>query len=190
MYVLPDDEDFNSPVPTCSHIEYDTVEKADAEPFHLLEEEDYRDSMDQVYCRECDSMSSVSDSEDDAQNVNSNGSRKPLYSGTSVSVEDSILSIMKYSLKHKTTYAAISDLLELISLHLPYGSNKEHLRSLYFLKKAFAATEDQDEIVAVHYYCQSCFSGPLLSILWRNKIIKRKELFFDLGHSSAAQENV
>ena len=111
--------------------------------------------MDQVYCREYDSMSSVSDSEDDAQNVNSN--RKPLYSGTSVSVEDSILSIMKYSLKHKTTYAAISDLLELISLHLPYGSNKEHLRSLYFLKKAFAATEDQDEFVAVHYYCQSCF---------------------------------
>ena len=41
LYDLPDDEDFNSPVPTFSHIEYDTVEKADAEPFHLLEEEDY-----------------------------------------------------------------------------------------------------------------------------------------------------
>lgn len=192
LYLLPDDDEY---VPTCSdRIEHDSVE-ADAEPFHLLEEEDYRDSTDQVYCPEYDSMSSVSDSEDDTQNVASNGSRKPLYSGSSISVEDSILSIMKYSIKHKTTYAAISDLLELISLHLPYGSNKEHLKSLYFLKKAFAANEDQDGIVTALLLSKLLFwtiANPRrhLSILWRNKIIKRKELFFDIGHRSATKENV
>ena len=84
LYVLPDDEALNNPVSTCSHIEHDSVE-ADVESFYLLKEEDYRDCMDQVsYCREYDSESSVSDSEEDAQNVNSYGSRKPVYSGTSI----------------------------------------------------------------------------------------------------------
>ena len=57
------------------------------------------------------------------------------------------------------TYTAVNDLSGLLSLHLPYGSNKEHLQSLYFLKKAFNFKGDQDEIVTVNYYCQSCFSG-------------------------------
>jgi hypothetical protein len=157
--------------------------EADGDAFHLIEDDDYRDN-DEVYCRESDSSS---DSEDEAvAQHNDSDSRVPLYPGATITVTESIISIMKYSLKHKMTYAAVNDLLGLLSLHLPYGSDKEHLKSLYFLKKAFNSKGDQDEIVTVNYYCQSCFSGPLqssqniCSVCGNTNLLRRNNYFLTL----------
>ena len=139
-------------------------EQVSDEVFHCVEDDDCRDDIKGTFCVE--SSSDMSDCEDDTEPDifnGSNNSSNPVYPGANMTVEESVLSIMKYSLKHKTTYAALSDLLELISLHLPYESNKEHLKSLYFLKKAFAASKDEDDIVSPVYYCQTCFAGPLQS---------------------------
>ena len=79
-----------------------------------------------------------------------------IYPGASITTEESILSIMKFSIGHKCTYAATTDLLALVSLHLPPNSKKDNLKSLYFLKKAFSAKEQSDETVSVKEYCPNC----------------------------------
>ena len=78
------------------------------------------------------------------------------YPGASITTEESILSIMKFSIRHKCTYAATRDFLALVSLHLPPNSKKDHLKSLYFLRKAFSAKEQSDETVSVKEYCPHC----------------------------------
>ena len=81
-----------------------------------------------------------------------------IYPGASITTEDSILSIMKFSIRHKCTYTATTDLIALVSLHLPPNSKKDHLKSLYFLKKAFSAKEQSDETVTVKEYCPGCYA--------------------------------
>ena len=107
------------------------------------------------------------DSELDEFDDNNASALKQLYPGASITIEDSILSIMKYALRHKTSYSALSDLLSLIALHLPTESHNEHFQSLYFLKKAFTSQSEyhgheQTDIVTVHEYCPNCIA------LWRN----------------------
>ena len=134
-------------------------DSSEAEPCHLKEECDYRDidSDEASYrCEATDSEDSELDEKDDNANT-----PKQLYPGASITVEDSILSIMKYALRHKTSYSALSDLLNLIALHLPSESHTEHLRSLYFLKKAFSSQSEhhgyeQSDIVTIHEYCPNC----------------------------------
>lgn len=136
-----------------------------AEPCHLKEDCDYRDidSDEGSFC--CEST----DSEDSELDENHDNAKPPkqLYPGASITIEDSILSIMKYALRHKTSYSALSDLLNLIILHLPSESHTEHLRSLYFLKKAFSSQSEkyghkQSDIVTMHKYCPDCIA------LWRS----------------------
>ena len=64
-----------------------------------------------------------SDDENSDLEIERNGNTpQPLYPGASITVEDSILSIMKYALRHKLSYSALSDLLSLITLHIPSES--------------------------------------------------------------------
>ena len=68
-----------------------------SEPCHLAEDDDYRDSeSDLEYLSE--SESETSHSGDDLENEGPIAPR-PLYPGTSITVEESILSIMKYGLR-------------------------------------------------------------------------------------------
>ena len=135
------------------------------DPCHLKEDCDYRDIDSDEASYRCKSTESE-DSE--LEEFKDNASLpKQLYPGASITIEDSILSIMKYALRHKTSYSALSDLLSLITLHLPTESHKEHLLSLYFLKKAFSSQSEcyghkQSDIVTVHEYCPNCIA------LWRS----------------------
>ena len=68
-----------------------------SEPCHLAEDDDYWDSKsDLEYLSE--SENKTSHSGDDLENEGPIAPR-PLYPGTSITVEDSILSIMKYALR-------------------------------------------------------------------------------------------
>lgn len=112
---------------------------------------------DQFICESevSESNDSGSDSDDDDFR---NRDGVAIYPNAPITSGESILSIMQYAIRHKTTYSALNDLLGLILLHLPNESNKEHLKSLYFLKKAFLAEGDQDDVVTIHKYCPTCFA--------------------------------
>lgn len=84
---------------------------------------------------------------------------KLLYEGSDITLEDSYAAISVYSLRHGLTKKATSDLIELISLHLPHGAHG--IRSLYYLKKRFREAF-KDLEVTKHYYCKGCL-GPLKS---------------------------
>lgn len=131
------------------------------DPCHLTEDCDYRDIDSDEASYRCESTDEDSELEDNAS------APKQLYPGASITIEDSILSIMKYALRHKTSYSALSDLLSLITLHLPTESHTEHLQSLHFLKKSFSSQSEyygheQSDIVTVHEYCPNCIA------LWRS----------------------
>ena len=132
------------------------------DPFHLKEDSDYWDSNFDEACQSTDSEDSDPDESHDNRNTH-----KLLYPGASITVEESILSVMKYALRHKTSYSALSDLLHLITLHLPTESYDEHFQSLYFLKKAFTSQSKLNghgntDIVKVHEYCPTCIA------LWKD----------------------
>lgn len=62
---------------------------------------------------------------------------------------------MKHAIKHKTAYSALGDLLDLLSLHLPTNSSKDHLKPLYFLKKSFSSKPDNETVETIEY-CPDC----------------------------------
>lgn len=123
-----------------SEEETETPNETLTEPDHLKEDCDYRDSDsdDAYYCYESTDGES-SDLEEEKVDT-----PQPLYPGASITIEDSILSIMKYALRHKMYYSALSDLLSLITLHIPSESHTQHLQSLYFLKKAFTSQSERN----------------------------------------------
>ena len=103
---------------------------------------------------------------------------------------------MKYAIQHKTTYSALSDLLGLVSLHLPNNSKKDHLKSLYFLKKAFSSKLHKDEMVTVNEYCPDC-SSPFdddtkkrLRVLRETQKQTGKKLLFNVGYWRTNTEHV
>ena len=108
----------------------------------------------------CESEGTVSSSSDCSEDEDASliSTNNVIYPGASMTVEDSILSIMKYAMRHKTTYSALTDLLGLVSLHLPNNSDKEHLRSLYFLKKAFSSSHERNDKAPINIieYCPIC----------------------------------
>ena len=105
----------------------------------------------------CESESSSSDTSEGEEEFHDQFN-DVIYPGASITVEESILSIMKYAIRHKMAYSELSDLLGLLSLHLPDNSNKEHLRSLYFLKKAFSSQARKDDLINLNEYCPDCYA--------------------------------
>ena len=76
---------------------------------------------------------------------------QPLYEGANLSVLDSYLQLMQFSLRHSLTKQAFDDLLNVISLHLPTNPNM----SAYRLKKFFL-TQYHDISFTKHHCCSSC----------------------------------
>ena len=184
---LPEEPGQNESI-TCqedfSDEESETPNETLTEPDHLKEDCDYRDndSDDAYYCYE----STDGESSDLEEKVNT---PQPLYPGASITIEDSILSIMKYALRHKMSYSALSDLLSLITLHIPSESHTQHLQSLYFLKKAFTSQNERNghedsNLVTVHEYCPTCMA------LWKNdaeRICRKKTNNYFLALDIGAQ---
>ncbi len=79
--------------------------------------------------------------------------KQPLYDGANLSFYESYLMIMQYSLRHALTKQAVSDLLNLVGLHLPAASTV----SLYKLNKFFLDLYE-DISFTTHFCCSSCHS--------------------------------
>ena len=99
-----------------------------------LYSEDY-DSQDDMECTE-----ECSDSDD-----------KPLFPGCPLTALESVVFTMQFSLTHKLSGTALSDLIHLLNAHFPETS----VTSVNKLKNIVASFKDTS--FEAHYYCQFCF---------------------------------
>ncbi|KAE8741778.1 hypothetical protein FOCC_FOCC012686 [Frankliniella occidentalis] len=83
-----------------------------------------------------------------------NNSDEPLYKGAPITLSQSLLSVLAFSMRHNLNGKSIVDLLKLIALHLRPEEN--HMKdSLYFFKKHFSHLKAP---VILHHFCSVCYS--------------------------------
>jgi hypothetical protein len=75
----------------------------------------------------------------------------PLYEGAQISLGISLLLLMSFVIKHGLTDSAVTDLLQIISIHCPIENFC--ITSLYLFKKFFAGSRFSSR---KHYYCSLC----------------------------------
>ena len=78
-----------------------------------------------------------------------------LYDGAVITILESHMLLLQYALRHSLTAKAFSELLTLVSAHLPPGAKAP--RSLYMLKQFFV--KQFPEVLGsskVHRYCSVC----------------------------------
>lgn len=93
-----------------------------------------------------------STSDDDDAHLNCDDIfQRPLYEGAKLTVFESYLHLMQYTLRHGLTKQASSDLLSLVAEHLP----SETMVSIYKLRKFFQDTYG-DISFNNHYCCSKC----------------------------------
>ena len=80
---------------------------------------------------------------------------RDLYSGARITVLQSILLLVRFTLIHTLTERAFEDLLRLVSQHLPEAASSSVPRSVYSLKKLFVNTFPHVTGVKITY-CSSC----------------------------------
>ena len=91
---------------------------------------------------------------DDEVQVEDDSFNRPLYENAKLTVFESYLSLLQYSLRHGLTKQASSDLLNLVGKHLP----TESMISLHMLKKFFQDKYGDLSAFKSHYCCSSCHS--------------------------------
>lgn len=77
----------------------------------------------------------------------------PLYDSADITVIDSYLMLFQYSLRHSLTKKAFSELIQLVSVHLPCSSKSAE--SLYKLKGLFMKSYEDIKQVPCQY-CSKC----------------------------------
>ncbi|XP_073716926.1 uncharacterized protein [Misgurnus anguillicaudatus] len=134
-------------------------------------------------------------------NMDNNADENPravkdkIYPTARITKEESQLSILSYALRHTTTKSALGDLLDLINLHCPEGTNGAP-NSLYMFMKEFDC--NSFEIVYIcptchHYFgneipanCASCGSEPGD----KNSLIESGDMFMKLSIRKQLEEKI
>lgn len=96
-----------------------------------------------------DEDSDQEDNEDDQENEHQ---QPPLYPGAPLSLNESLISILTFSMRHQLSGACVADLLQLIALHCPPGNSC--VRTLHNYKKYFSNMGQS--VMKMHYYCSKC----------------------------------
>ena len=78
---------------------------------------------------------------------------EPLYKEASITEAASNVLMMKYAMKHKLSWEAVADLLQIVKLHCPSPNNVPS--TLFHFKKYF---KDMQCPVQHHYFCSTCLS--------------------------------
>ena len=76
-----------------------------------------------------------------------------LYEGAHLTILDSYATLLRFSIRHGLSKKALSELIQLVNLHLPHSS--QSVRSVYKLNKLFTDTFD-DVQTKSYNYCSSC----------------------------------
>ena len=85
---------------------------------------------------------------------------RPLYPDARLTTVQSQLLIFQYSIRHSLTSKALTELMQLISVHLPQGATVP--KSVYHLKQNFLKIFPDAESER-HYFCECC-QRPLTSL--------------------------
>ena len=74
-----------------------------------------------------------------------------LYKDASITKAASSVLMMKYAMKHKLSWEALADLLQIVKLHCPSPNNVPS--TLFHFKKHF---KDMQYPLQHHYFCSTC----------------------------------
>lgn len=125
-----------------------------------LEDDEFQDYFDSnSYAEEFEDWYDLSDDsgeslEGEKQGANfSTSSAKKLYNGCPLSVSESMVLILLFSLRHSITGECLADLLTLITLH--FALPNLCTSSLYLFRKYF---KDMKSPLIFHKFCSYCFS--------------------------------
>ena len=77
----------------------------------------------------------------------------PLYPGAQLSTFQSHLLVFQYAIRHSMTTRAFTELLQLLSVHLPRGAAVQ--KSVHSLKRFFVECFPEAQALE-HYYCNCC----------------------------------
>ena len=130
-------------------VEYDQTDNPQSLEFDLMMATDEEltefeeDDKDNELAIEC--INTPSYSLDDQQQL--------LYKEASLSTAASNVLMMKYAVKHKLSWEALADLLQLVKLHCPFPNNVPS--TLFHFKKHF---KDLEYPTKHHYFCSACLS--------------------------------
>ena len=80
-------------------------------------------------------------------------SEAPLYPGAQLSEYQSHLLVFQYAIRHSLTTKAFTELLKLLSVHVPQGSAIP--KSVYSLKRSFVDAFPEAK-ASQHFYCSCC----------------------------------
>ena len=92
-----------------------------------------------------------SDSSGDDSESETSDTVAKVFNGCPLTPSASNLLILQYSARHNLTQEAVSDLLKLLSIHLPTPNTIP--KSLYCFQKKFPSLQYN---LKLHYYCSSC----------------------------------
>ncbi len=88
------------------------------------------------------------------QDSHSTASRKlKLYDGAQISQEIGLMLLLNPATRHKLTSAAFSDVVKVLSLHLPVGCAPSSYASVYKLIRAVATSQALGNAKMVHHLC-------------------------------------
>ena len=74
-----------------------------------------------------------------------------LYDGSPIKVQESMVLVLTYAVRHKLSYEAITDLLSLLNLHCPQPNYIS--KSFWLFQKFF---KNVSAPIERHYYCPLC----------------------------------
>lgn len=121
-----------------------------------VDDDSDKDSNDDDHQSVCDDLGPFDDSDsesDDNEEDNGNGFDLPLYNGASISLGESILSILMMIIRHTINSVLLTDILKIIRLLFPHPNIFP--KSLYKFRKFFNRF---DLSIKRHFFCSICFA--------------------------------
>lgn len=127
-------------------------QESDSDLEDLYASFDYEDDASQVSASSIDAATRTTENETFGREI-PGCNKTPLYPGAQLSSFESKLLLFQYAIRHGLTTRAFTELLLLISVHLPPGAAVP--KSVYSLKRCFLESFPEAE-ASQNYYCSCC----------------------------------
>lgn len=120
------------------------------------DDEEKEDGIDGDEYLENEDSQNISDDDDNVENFEDPDGEndEPVYDGAQITLGESMLSTLMFAMSNNLTGSAFSELLELLSYHMP--RKNKFKKTAYKFYKFF---EGNDTPSTKHYYCSTCTSS-------------------------------
>lgn len=148
------ESELDDPVLSSSEHEMDTSDnEVDSGEYASSDTSSYTSSEDDTSTESDQSDSEVGDQKASGFPGCPSHFLKPLYDSANITIIDSYLMLLQYSIRHSLTKKAFTELLQLLSVHLPSGSHAAE--SFHKIKSVFLKMFDDIKQVE-YWYCAKC----------------------------------